>query len=69
MKRILKIKKIIIEEGVEQIGANAFADCSAKEIVLPSTLKSLGSGCMKGMKNLEECIIPEHINIIPDKTF
>ena len=37
-----KIKKIIMEEGIEKIGERAFAFCNAKEVDLPQTLKKIG---------------------------
>ena len=37
-----KIKKIIMEEGIEKIGERAFAFCNAKEVDLPQTLKKMG---------------------------
>ena len=37
-----KIKKIIMEEGIEKRGERAFAFCNAKEVDLPQTLKKMG---------------------------
>ena len=37
-----KIKKLIMEEGIEKIGERAFAFCNAKEVDLPQTLKKIG---------------------------
>ena len=37
-----KVKKIIMEEGIEKIGERAFAFCNAKEVDLPQTLKKIG---------------------------
>ncbi len=37
-----KVKKIVMEEGIEKIGERAFAFCNAKEVDLPQTLKKMG---------------------------
>ena len=37
-----KVKKIVMEEGIEKIGERAFAFCNAKEVDLPQTLKKIG---------------------------
>ena len=37
------LKKIILNDGLEDIGAFAFAACGGDEIYIPSTVKSLGN--------------------------
>lgn len=47
------ITKVTIEDGVEHIGDYAFVGCSKTgEIVLPSTLKTIGAGAFCNMKSL-----------------
>ena len=55
-----KVKKLILSEksrekdGVETIAANAFKDCSnLQTVLLPSTLKELGSKAFNGCKSLK----------------
>lgn len=60
-----KLKNIVIHEGLEYIGASAFAWCNVSEINLPSTLKILGH------RAFSSCTI-EKINcysINPPETF
>ena len=49
------ITKVVIPEGVEKIGAYAFANLTAlEEIVLPSTLESIEYGAFYGCTSLEK---------------
>lgn len=49
------VTKVIIPEGVEKIGAYAFANLTAlEEIVLPSTLESIEYGAFYGCKSLQK---------------
>ena len=49
------VTKVIIPEGVEKIGAYAFANLTAlEEIVLPSTLESIEYGAFYGCTSLEK---------------
>ncbi len=51
------IKKVIIEENVETIGAYAFDGCSnLKQITLPSTLTDIGEHAFDGCINLTEVV-------------
>lgn len=60
-----------IAEGVLSVAYRAFACCSAKEIVLPSTLSSIGVYCFHMCKNLERVKFhPEcPLEIIPQNAF
>lgn len=43
LDRILDIQKIIVEEGVEKISANAFIDCKRLELLtIPASVKTIG---------------------------
>jgi len=49
------VTKVVIPEGVEKIGAYAFANLTAlEEIVLPSTLESIEYGAFYGCTSLEK---------------
>jgi len=78
-----KITKVIIPENVEEIRARAFSGCwNLKEIILPSTLKTIGcceeKTCYKSIPDIEgvfrycgiETIsIPSSVTTIGDGTF
>ena len=60
-----QIKSIVIPEGIERIGIDAFRNCTLlKEIKLPSTLKEIGTGAFSGCISLKEIVIPEGVKII-----
>ncbi len=59
------IKKVIIPEGVEKIGAYAFAGLTAlEEVVFPSTLESVGYGAFLGCTSLTKVTGIEHVKLI-----
>lgn len=64
------IEKVIVSEGVEEIGISAFYTCNyLREVVLPSTLKSLGQSAFYGCTNLEKVNLPNNLKSIYDWTF
>ena len=64
------ISEIVIPEGIEYIGGEAFYKCTnLTSVVLPSTLKRIGRGAFKGCINLTEIHIPEHCEIIESGAF
>jgi len=70
------VEKIIVEDGIEDIGSNAFAFCpSLKSVRLPSTLNGLGYELFYESNSLMEIVIEsddgawqtaEHCNAITD---
>ena len=59
------IKKVIIPEGVEKIGAYAFAGLTAlEEVVLPSTLESVEYGAFLNCTSLTKVTGIEHVKLI-----
>lgn len=46
------INKIVINEGVTEIGANAFTGVNAYSLKLPKSLRSIGDNAFRGCKNL-----------------
>ena len=59
-----------LPEGVEEINAQAFADCAmVTEIKLPSTLKKIGSLAFLGCESLTTITIPSNINTIGKNIF
>lgn len=62
------IYKIIVEEGITYLGANAFHDMKyLTEISLPSTLEKIGTGCFYGCEKLKEIEIPESVTELGEK--
>ncbi len=64
------VTKVVIPEGVESIGAYAFANLTAlKEVVLPSTLESIEYGAFFGCTSLEKVTGIEHVQLINKDAF
>lgn len=67
---IANVKKIIIEEGIEEIGNYAFfGSKSVEEVILPSTLKKIGRHAFGKCTDLKEIIIPENVSYIGEYAF
>ena len=64
------IKKIVIPEGVEYIGAYAFANLTAlEEVVLPSTLEAIEYGAFFNCTKLKTVKGLEHVKLINQNAF
>ena len=64
------IKRIVIPEGVEYIGAYAFANLtSLEEVVLPSTLEAIEYGAFFNCTSLKSVIGLEHVKLINQNAF
>lgn len=60
----LKIKEVIIPEGIKTIDNSAFFGCSSLEkVTLPNTLESIGSFAFY-MSNIKEIVIPSSVTKI-----
>lgn len=69
-KNSTKLKKLKMEEGVEEIGDSAFVGCEAlEELQLPKTLKKIGVAAFGGCVALEELIIPDKVEEIGQAAF
>ena len=65
-----KVKKIVIKEGITEIGAAAFINfVNVEEVVLPSTLEIIGAGAFDGCIRLEGVTIPDSVKVIEDAAF
>lgn len=65
-----KVIKIVIEEGVTNIGDNAFEDCSRlTRISIPSSVTSIGDGAFYCADSLKKVNIPEGVTSIGDEAF
>ena len=62
------IEKLVIPEGVTEIGAGAFSGSSLKEVVLPRTLTKIGDSAFSGTQ-LTRLTLPEGITEIGFSAF
>ena len=62
------IEKLVIPEGVTEIGAYAFSGSSLKEVVLPKTLTKIGDSAFSGTQ-LTRLTLPEGIAEIGSSAF
>ncbi len=64
------IEKLVIPEGVREIGTETFSGCKKlKEVVLPDSLESIGAGAFFGCTSLESIVIPGTVKKIGDRAF
>ena len=64
------IKKVVIPEGVEYIGAYAFANLTAlEEVILPSTLEAIEYGAFFNCTKLKTVKGLEHVKLINQNAF
>lgn len=65
-----KITKVIIEQGVTEVGKAAFYKCgSLKEVVLPEGLTTIKPGAFYECKKIETVVFPEGLTTIGEHAF
>ena len=66
-----RIRRVILPDGIEEIGASVFYMSSLETINLPNSLRKLGKGCFNGCGDLyfDILTIPEGITEVPDECF
>ena len=62
------LEKLVIPEGVTEIGSEAFLGSNLKEVVLPSTLKKIGDYAFSGTK-LTSVTLPTNVTDIGRRAF
>ena len=61
-KGCTSLQKIVISEGVTEIGESAFSGCrTLREIVIPSTVTKIGEWAFDGCYSLEKVVISEGV--------
>ncbi len=65
-----EVKEIVIEEGVKEIGNNAFANMTnVKKLSLPSTLEVIGDRAFEYYSSLKMITIPDNVTDIGKRAF
>ena len=70
MDRWRDLKEVVIEEGVTEIGVDAFSVCTSLETVtLPESLQKIGEGAFEYCSSLSEIQIPANVTVIGQRAF
>lgn len=70
MDRWSDLEEVVIEEGVTEIGENAFSVCTnLKKVTLPQSLQKIGEGAFEYCTSLNEIQIPENVTVIGQRAF
>lgn len=65
-----ELKEVVIEEGVTEIGVDAFSVCTSLETVtLPQSLQKIGEKAFSYCTSLKTINIPDSVNVIGSKAF
>lgn len=60
----VKLEKIDFADGLKSIGKQAFTACSLKELILPNSVRNIGSRAFSGCSELEKIVIPNSVDSI-----
>lgn len=66
--QIEKLNKVVLPEGLTEIGDFAFYRCHMKEITLPSSVTKYGKACF-GENHFTTVILPNNLKTISDQMF
>lgn len=65
-----ELKEVVIEEGVTEIGVDAFSVCTSLEkVTLPQSLQKIGEKAFSYCTSLKTINIPDSVNVIGPKAF
>ena len=68
--RNYKIKKVVIKDGMTNIGKNAFSECPIlTSIEIPNSVKSIGESAFYDCTTFYSVIIPNSVTSIGSKAF
>lgn len=66
----IKLKDIVIPNGIEEIGREAFADCRKLEsVIIPETCLFIREGAFSGCEQLKDIVIPKNVTYIGENAF
>ncbi len=69
-KNLDKVKKVIIEDGVREIGERSFENCKCiEEVVIPQTVTRIHELAFSGCENLESIVLPKGLEEIRLRAF
>ena len=54
---------------ITDIQGNCFLDLDIEEVTIPETITQIGGGAFNGCKNLEQIILPTHLESLGDNSF
>ena len=60
---------IVIPEGVTTIGVGAFSEKNITSVVIPGTVKELGSFCFSGCSSLKKVVMKDGVTVISNNAF
>ena len=64
------LKELVLEEGITNIGKNAFLDCSGlASIIIPNSITSIGEDAFRGCSGLTSITIPNSVTSIGSYAF
>lgn len=64
-----KIKELVIEDGIEEIGGAAFRNNLIEEVVIPDSVKTIGGGAFSNCEQLKKVTLSKNITEIAPSVF
>lgn len=68
-KLVLGCNESSIPSDVKIIGADAFAECTIKEVKFPASLEMIESNAFRGCKELKKVVVPGNVKVIESAAF
>ena len=64
-----KIKELVIENGIEEIGGAAFRNSLIEEVVIPDSVKTIGGGAFSNSEQLKKVTLSKNLTEIASSVF
>lgn len=68
-KYLERIRKVVIEDGVENIGENVFNGCELNSLTIGNTVKRIDKMAFANCTNLKEIVLPKSLEKIGEGAF